>query len=129
MNKYLKNIIGACADATFPGDGPIPISGTQAGVVEHFWLSLKEAPKDKRFLLILLLLFVQFGSLVFGPKRKLFTRLSQKEREESLTQMSKSTFYFRRLCFGSLRMMLCMAYMANQQVYYTITGLNNFNYN
>jgi hypothetical protein len=111
-----RKVIAACADAFFPPFGPIPISGTDANLVNFFEDSVLHAPKLQASLLKLLILFVQYLPLILGPTRKRFTSLSQKQREETLSKMSLSNFAFLRTCFQSLRMIFCMGYFEDKRV-------------
>jgi hypothetical protein len=109
-------IVAACADALFPPGGPIPLSGIEAGVVEYMERYIARAPRATRALIRLLFHFVEHGPWLFGPRRARFTRLAPEERCAALDRMARSPIYFRRVTFLSLRTMLSMGYLANEDV-------------
>jgi hypothetical protein len=109
-------IVAACADALFPPGGPIPLSGTEAGVVEYMERYVSRAPRAARSLIRLLFHIVEHGPWLFGPRRARFTRLAPEERCAALDRMARSPIYFRRVTFLSLRTMLSMGYLANDEV-------------
>jgi hypothetical protein len=109
-------IVASCADALFPAGGPIPISGTEAGVVEYVALFVERTPRATRALMRMLFRFVEHSTWLFGPRRARFSRLSVAERIAALSAMAESRFYFRRVSFLSLRTMLSMGYLANEEV-------------
>jgi len=109
-------IIAACADALFPSDGPIPISGTQAGLVAYMDAYIRRFPSGPRLLLRLLFQFIEHGPWLFGPRPARFTRLSPADRVRALEGMHKSRIYFRRVAFISMRAVLTMGYFANAEV-------------
>src|SRR5262249_2962929 len=83
-------IIAAAADALFPANGPISLSGTQAGVVEYMHAHLLPLGPKQRALMKLLFWFVEHGPWLFGPRRTRFTRLGMEERARVLDDMSRS---------------------------------------
>ena len=109
-------IISACADALFPPAGPIPVSGTEAGLVSYMDGYLVRAPRGSRTLIRLLFRLVEHGPWIWGPRRARFTRLSPEEQRAALARMAGSPIYFRRVAFVSLRMMLTMGYFAHAGV-------------
>jgi len=109
-------IVAACADALFPPGGPIPISGTDAGLVGYMDRYLRGLPPAPRLLGRLLFLSVEHGPWVFGPRRARFTRLQPGERATVLRQMAESRLYFRRVSFLSMRTMMTMGYLADPAV-------------
>lgn len=110
-------VVAAAADAMFPEGGPIPLSGTQAGLVRYMDRHVADLSSRQRALVKLLLWFVEHGPRVFGPSRRArFTRLSHDERARALASMRTSSVYFRRIAFLSLRAMLTMGYLANADV-------------
>jgi hypothetical protein len=111
-----QEIVAACADALFPPGGPIPLSGTEAGVVEYMNRYVARAPRATQSLIRMLFHFVEHGPLVFGPTRGRFTRMTHEQRCAVLERMAKSPIYFRRVAFLSLRTMLSMGYIANSEV-------------
>ncbi|KYF82019.1 hypothetical protein BE20_33070 [Sorangium cellulosum] len=111
-----RAIVAACADALFPAGGPIPLSGTEAGLVEYMERYVARTPRPLRPYMRLLLHFVELSPCVFGPRRARFTRLPQADRIAVLASMSQSCIYLRRVTFLSLRTMLSMGYLANEKV-------------
>lgn len=111
-----RAIVAACADALFPAGGPIPLSGTEAGLVEYMEHYVARTPRPLRPYMRLLFHFVELSPWVFGPRRARFTRLPQADRIAVLASMSQSCIYLRRVTFLSLRTMLSMGYLANEKV-------------
>lgn len=109
-------IVSACADALFPPEGPIPVSGTEAGLVGYVDRYVARAPRSARLLIRLLFRFVELGPWIWGPRRVRFTRMRPHERRAALEGMARSSIYFRRVAFVSLRMMLTMGYFAHAAV-------------
>jgi hypothetical protein len=109
-------IVAACADALFPPGGPIPLSGTEAGVVEYMERYVQWAPRATRVLIRLLIRFIEHSPWLFGPRHARFTRLSHEERCAALDRMARSQVYFHRVSFLSMRTMLSMGYLANPEV-------------
>ncbi len=109
-------IVAACADALFPRGGPIPLSGTEAGLVGYMDQNLRRLPRQQRALVRLLFAFIEHGPWIFGPRLARFTRLTPDERIAALSDMARSRIYFRRIAFLSMRTMLSMGYLANGRV-------------
>ncbi|MSP26287.1 MAG: hypothetical protein EXR75_14255 [Myxococcales bacterium] len=109
-------LIRAIADAFFPAGGPIPISGTAAGIPAYFNGYLVRSATTQRFMIRLLIAYLELSPLVFGPRRARFTRLSFEERLVGLGESSTSRYYFRRVCFISMRALMTMGYLANSEV-------------
>jgi hypothetical protein len=109
-------VIAACADALFPPSGPIPLSGTEAGLVAYMDRYVGSSPANTRALMKLLFWFLEHGTWVFGPRRGRFSSLTLEARIEALRRMSVSRIYFRRIAFLSMRTMLTMGYLANPKV-------------
>lgn len=116
LNGREQAIIAACADALFPPGGPIPLSGTDAGVVRYIDRYLGRVPASQRRLMRLLFQAVEHSPALFGPTRARFTRLTATDRVAVLEAMSRSRIYFRRVMFLSLRLMLTMGYLAHPEV-------------
>jgi len=116
LSRKEQAIVAACADALFPPGGPIPLSGTEAGLVVYMDRYLRGLPPAPRLLGRLLLHSVEHGPWVFGPRRVRFTRLQPVERIALLRQMAESRLYFRRVSFLSMRTMMTMGYLANPAV-------------
>ncbi|WP_437514681.1 gluconate 2-dehydrogenase subunit 3 family protein [Sorangium sp. So ce1099] len=111
-----RAIVAACADALFPAGGPIPLSGTEAGLVEYMDHHVARTPRPLRPYMRLLLHFVELSPWVFGPRRARFTRLPEADRVAVLASMAQSCIYLRRVTFLSLRTLLSMGYLANEKV-------------
>lgn len=109
-------IVAACADAFFPPSGPIPVSGTRAGLIAYFDEYVQRLPNGQAFLVKLLLWFIEHGPWAFGPKPVRFTSMSQADRLRVLAGMQTSPIYFRRVSFLSMRTILTMGYLANPEV-------------
>ncbi len=116
LNRMEQAFIQAAADAFFPPAGPIPVSGTTAGVLRYFEGYMERFHGQQRTLLRLLLVFSELSPLLFGPPFIPFTRLSQAHRERFLDQASHSRIYFRRLAFTTLRAVMTMGYLNNDTV-------------
>jgi hypothetical protein len=116
LSRKEQAIVSACADALFPPAGPIPISGTEAGLVRYMDSYLGRLPRVPRVLARLLLFSVEHGPWIFGPRPARFTRLRPVERVAVLRAMAKSSLYFRRVSFLSLRTMMTMGYLAHPEV-------------
>ena len=108
-------IVAACADALFPRGGPIPLSGTEAGLVHYIDNHLRRLPSSTRALVRLLFVFIEHGPWVFGMHAR-FTRQTQEQRITTLQRMAVSQRYFSRVAFLSLRTLLSMGYLANSAV-------------
>lgn len=109
-------LVAAFADTLFPPGGPIPISGTEAGLVAYMDRNVRTMPDRTRALMRLLFLFLELEPWVFGPFAPRFTHLSQSARIAALEKMSRSGIYFCRISFLSMRTMLTMGYLANDVV-------------
>jgi hypothetical protein len=119
LNAREQAILSACAQAMFPDRDVMPLSGEEAGVVEFLDQHLFELPKPNRKLVRLLFVFVEHSPWLFWePSRpfRRFSALDEKSRTAFLLGMAESRFYFRRVCFVSLRALLCMAYLAHPAI-------------
>lgn len=116
LNRKEQAIVAACADALFPPGGPIPLSGTEAGLVAYMDRYLGGLPAVPRLLGRLLFHSIEHGPWIFGPRRVRFTRLAPAERTAALRAMSESGIYFRRVSFISMRAMMTMGYLAHPDV-------------
>jgi hypothetical protein len=116
LSRKEQAIVTACADALFPPGGPIPVSGTDAGLVGYMDTYLGRLPRVPRLLVRLLLISVEHGPWIFGPRPARFTKLRPVERIAVLRAMARSSIYFRRLSFLSLRTMMTMGYLAHPEV-------------
>ncbi len=112
MRSSQRRIVAACADTMFPPGGPIPVSGTEAGLVEYFDAYVAQSSFIQRILFSLLLLFIQLSPFVFGPWHGRFTALSPDDRTRVLKRMEASKLIVRRGGFLSLRLILTNGYFA-----------------
>jgi hypothetical protein len=109
-------IVAACADTLFPPGGPIPVSGTDAGLVAYFDRYVARLPSGQGLLIRMLLVFIEHGPWIFGPRPTRFTSLGERARLRVLEGMRTSPIYFRRIAFLSMRTMLTMGYLAHPAV-------------
>ncbi len=116
LGRREQAFVAAAADAFFPAGGPIPVSGAEAGAVRYFDGYLRRSRRTQRFLMRLLFAFTELGPLVFGLRRRRFSRLTVAERLVFLAEAAQSRIYFRRVAFISLRALMTMAYLANDDV-------------
>ncbi len=122
MTTYENAVVAACADTMFPPAGPIPVSGTEAGLVAYVRDYLAGLHRAQRALVRLMFLFILLSPLLFGPRRALFTRLSPADRTRVIEGMASSTVYFRRIVFLSMRAIMTMGYFACPRVDALITA-------
>lgn len=115
LGRKEQALVAAVADALFPPNGPIPVSGTGAGLVAYTDEYVRGVPPPTRLLMRLLFIFVEHGPWLFGPAPR-FTRLSQARRIREIERMAQSPVYLRRVAFLSIRMVMCMGYLANEDV-------------
>lgn len=108
--------IRAYADALFPADGPLAISGSEAGAVAYMQRYLERAQPRERRLIKLLIVASELGPLAFGPRRKRFTELSRHEQQAYIAQGYTSRIYLRRVIVLTMRALLTMAYFADERV-------------
>ena len=109
-------LVLAAADTFFAQGGPIPLSGTEAGVLSYFDAYFERCPPHQQLLIRLLLLSTELGPLAFGPWPSRFTRLNSERRTRFFAEAFSSRLYFRRLSFISLRAIMTMAYLAHPEV-------------
>jgi len=115
MTAKEQAIVAACADALFPRGGPIPLSGTEAGLVLYMDNNLRRMPTSTRALVRLLFVFIEHGPWVLGLRPR-FTHQTQAQRIDTLEAMAVSRIYFSRIAFLSMRTLLSMGYLANSAV-------------
>lgn len=108
-------IVAATADAFFPHGGAVPQSATEAGAVAYFSTLVSELPSGTRMLIRLLLRLVEHGPWVFRLARR-FTRQTPEERVVSLRGWERSSIYFLRISFQSLRTLIGLAYLGNDKI-------------
>jgi hypothetical protein len=116
LGRKEQAVVAACADALFPPGGPIPLSGTEAGLVAYMDLYVRRLPRGPRLLGRLLFHYIEHSPWIFGPRHVRFTRLRPEERVEALRSMADGSIYFQRLALLSLRAMMTMGYLANPRV-------------
>ena len=112
MTETEQSVVAACADTMFPPAGPIPVSGTEAGLVAYVDAYLAALPLPRRLLVRALFMFIQLSPYLFGPRRKRFTSLRPADRTGALADMASSPAYFRRVAFLSMRTIMTMGYFA-----------------
>ena len=110
MTNNERAVVAACADTMFPPGGQISISGTEAGIVAYVDAYLLGLHWVRQILVRLLFLFIQFGPLLFGPRRSRFTRLSHADRTRAFEEMAVVQVYFRRVAFLSMRTIMTFGY-------------------
>jgi hypothetical protein len=109
-------IVAALADAFFPPGGPIPLSGSDAGLVEYMDRYARQLPAGQGRLVRLLIQFLEHAPWAFGPRRQRFSSMPLDARIAVLERMRVSPIYFRRIAFLSMRTMLTMGYLAHPDV-------------
>lgn len=107
-----KTVVAACADTVFSPAGPIPISGTDAGIVDYVEDFLRRLTPGKRILYLLCFFFIQWSPLFFGPRRARFTRLTPVERTRFLQDMQTSRLDLRQKAEQAMRFILTLGYFA-----------------
>jgi hypothetical protein len=112
--------VAAAASATFPRGGAVPQSGLDADVVGHVDRFLGAQARRNRWLMRLLFIVVEHGTIVFPPgrpgRRRRFSALSPAQQVAYLEGWRTSRIFFRRLVFTSLRAVLTMGYLAHPAV-------------
>jgi hypothetical protein len=116
LSRKEQAILAAAADALFPSGGPIPLSGTDAGAIPYLDAYVGRVDRTQRALMRLLFQAIEHGPWLLGPRFARFTRLGAADRVVFLGKLAKSNLYLLRIVFLSLRVMLTMAYLANQDV-------------
>ncbi len=116
LNAREQATIAAAADAFFPPAGPIPVSGSEAGIVAYFDSYVRRYRPAQRWLTRLLFAFTEYSPLLFGRRRRRFSRLSLSQRIAFLDAAFTSRIYFRRVAFISMRALMTMAYLSNRDV-------------
>jgi len=117
-------ILSACADALFPHGGPLPLSGTEAGVLPFFDGMLRQLPKQNRLLIRALLFLLEHGPWLINRRSRL-TRQAPEVRVDTLRSWSESRHYLLRTAFIGIRALLTMAYLENHDVAMRIGHLPN----
>ncbi|MAE95936.1 MAG: hypothetical protein CL910_14865 [Deltaproteobacteria bacterium] len=112
--------LAAAADATYPSGGPVPPSGSEAGVPSYADRYVAAVPPGTGLLMRLLFFLVEHATLAFpapgrGGRRR-FSSLSPDQRGAVLEAWGTSSWFPRRLVFSSLRAILTMGYFADPVV-------------
>ena len=115
LSTIEQRVVVAASDAMFPRGGAIEASGSDAGVVAYFEQMLGEMPGKNRVLVRLLLVFIELSPLVFFFSLP-FSRQSEDQRVATLEALAQSPIYFLRITFQSLRTLVSIAYLANDDV-------------
>ena len=105
----------ASAEAILPSGGVMP-SALDAQVVPYLERLLARLPRRQRVLIRLLFVFIEHGSLLFGPVRRRVTRQSIAQRRVTFGDWEGSDLYLRRVSFLSLRSLLTIAYFGDSRV-------------
>lgn len=112
--------VAAAADAIFPAGGPVPPSGTQAGVPAYVDEYVARVPRRMRALMRALLFLMEHATLLYpAPGRfgfRRFSSLGPEQRVAVLEGWSRSRLFPRRLAFTSLRAILTMGYFGDPAV-------------
>jgi hypothetical protein len=106
----------AAAEAFFPPDGPIPVSGVQAGCVRYLDRYLARSRLPQRRLLLLLLWFNEYAPLLFGPVHRRFSRMNVDQRLAYLADAEASSVYLRRVTVLAMRGLITFGYFDNDNV-------------
>lgn len=120
LSSHEAALLAAAADATFPSGGDIPLSGTEAGILEYLDGYLASLPKRNRTLVRLLLFLFEHVTLVFrapgldGFRR--FSALRPEQQHALLVSWGASPSRARRVVFTSLRTLLTMGYLSSPEV-------------
>jgi hypothetical protein len=108
--------LAASADALYPAGGPVPPSGSEAGIPEYVDRYLGAVPARVRLLMRLLFMLVEQATILFpGPGRggrRRFSSLGPRQQVAALEGWQRSRYFPRRLVFTSLRAVLTMGYFA-----------------
>jgi len=106
----------AAAETFFPPDGPIPVSGIQAGCVRYLDRYLARSRLPQRRLLLLLLWFNEYAPLLFGPVRRRFSMMNATQRLAYLAEAEASSLYLRRVTMLAMRGLITFGYFDNEDV-------------
>lgn len=115
LTSIEQRVVVAASDAMFPRGGAIEASGSEAGVLDYFERMLAEMPPKNRALVRLLLVFIELSPLVFFFRLP-FSRQGEDDRVATLEALATSPIYFLRITFQSLRTLVSIAYLANDDV-------------
>ncbi|MBW2240890.1 MAG: gluconate 2-dehydrogenase subunit 3 family protein [Deltaproteobacteria bacterium] len=110
----------AVADATYPEGGPVPPSGTQAGIPAWADRYVASVPRTVGILMRLLFFLMEHATLFFAAPgrggRRRFSSLSSEQQGAVLEDWRTSSWFPRRLVFSSLRAILTMGFFSDPVV-------------
>lgn len=115
LTRHEVTFLQASAEAILPAGGVMP-SAEDAKVVPYLERLVSRLPRRQRVLIRLLFVFIEHGSLLFGPVRRRVTRQSIDERRVTFGGWERSDLYLRRVSFLSLRSLLTIAYFGDARV-------------
>lgn len=124
LTSLEQRVVVAASDAMFPRGGAIEASGSDAGVLAYFARMLTELPPKNRALVRLLLVFIELAPVVFFFKAP-FSMQRDDDRVASLEALATSPIYFLRITFQSLRALVSIAYLANDDVARAVGAVPN----
>lgn len=120
FDELEKGVVTAFASTVCAHDDPDlpPVDGEAIGrFVEDYALGL---PKIQATMLRNLLLAFEFQPLVYGPKRKKFTQLTDDERRSNLEAWAATRDPQRQAVFKSLKTVCMLAYWSNPETWEVI---------
>ena len=109
-------ILVALADALFPKENPLGLSGTEVRVPEYVDRMLARMPEDKSAEFRAMLLVFEHGTLAFGLRARRFTELPTRARERYLRRWEEARVYSRRMLAAGLKTLLGIGYFAHPDV-------------
>ncbi len=116
--------LAAASDTLYPAGGPIPPSGSQAGIPGYIDAYLDRVPAHMRLLMRCLFFLVEHASFFLwapGPRGwRRFSSLEPARRQAVLESWRTSRLFPRRLVFTSLRALLTMGYFGSPEVLRTL---------
>lgn len=124
LNAKEQAVLVAVADAMFPRGGVLPIAGSDAGVLRFMNETLRTSSLRMSLLMRLLLRVVEHGPWVVNGRARL-TKQTPAERVATLQSWSESPIYLLRVVFTSIRTLVSLAYLADDDVVRTIGASPN----
>jgi hypothetical protein len=121
LNAKEQAVLNVCAETLLPSDASLAGDGH---IVQYFDRMMRGVPPRSRPLLRLLLRFLEHGPWLFGLRCRL-TRQSRAARVRTLDAWSRSSIYFLRLSFTSIRTLLALALLADERVLARIGAMPN----
>ncbi len=112
--------LAAAADVIFPEGGPLPPSGSEAGVPRYLDGYLRLLPTTQRRLIRMLFFLLEHGTIIFpadgrGGRRR-FTRLTLHGQVAYMRSWHAGRYGWQRLVFTAFRAILGTAYLGDGQV-------------